>query len=131
MAVKTLNELKAFFETGDKPTQQQFWDWLDSFIHKGDGIEIDDVDGLTEALQGKADVGDSSPGNRVYDEVPTGIVNGTNQDFVLAHAPLAGKYAFYLNGVKQNKVTYSITGTALHVNTAPLTDDELSIDYDY
>lgn len=33
MAVQTRNQLKQWFETGDYPTQQQFWDWLDSFVH--------------------------------------------------------------------------------------------------
>lgn len=28
--------LKQWFETGDFPTQQQFWDWLDSYVHKDD-----------------------------------------------------------------------------------------------
>lgn len=30
MAIKTLNELKAYFETGDTPTQEQFGDLIDS-----------------------------------------------------------------------------------------------------
>lgn len=55
MAIRTVNELKAFFETGDTPTQQQFWDWLESFLHKNDGITIANVTGLTAALNGKLD----------------------------------------------------------------------------
>lgn len=33
MAVKSRDILKTYFETGDFPTQEQFWDWLDSFVH--------------------------------------------------------------------------------------------------
>lgn len=55
MAVQPIDTLKSWFETGDFPTQQQFWDWIDSFIHKDQGISVGDVDGLTELLQGKAD----------------------------------------------------------------------------
>jgi|GEM_PF-1243086 len=56
MAIKTIDELKAFFETGDKPTQQQFADWLDSFFHRNDGIGIPNVTGLIAALASKADL---------------------------------------------------------------------------
>jgi hypothetical protein len=56
MAIKSVDILKGYFETGDKPRQQQFWDWLDSFFHKTDGIDIDNVAGLTDILNAKADV---------------------------------------------------------------------------
>lgn len=50
MAQKTRAALKAFFETGDKPTQQQFSDWLDSYVHKDDSISADKVAGLDDML---------------------------------------------------------------------------------
>lgn len=56
MAIKSVAVLKTFFETGDKPTQQQFWDFLDSYIHKDDGIAISDVSGLVTALNNKVDI---------------------------------------------------------------------------
>lgn len=34
MSKKSIEVLKTFFETGDRPTQQQFHDWLDSYHHK-------------------------------------------------------------------------------------------------
>lgn len=55
MSLQPIDTLKSWFETGDYPTQQQFWDLIDSFIHKGEGISVADVDGLTELLQAKAD----------------------------------------------------------------------------
>lgn len=33
MAIREKNILKTWFETGDKPTQQQFWDLIDSLEH--------------------------------------------------------------------------------------------------
>ena len=36
--IRTIAELQLFFETGDKPTQQEFYDWLDSFFHKEFGL---------------------------------------------------------------------------------------------
>lgn len=55
MAVQTVDQLKQWFQTRDKPTQQQFWDWLDSFVHKNEGIGWDNIAGLVEILQGKVD----------------------------------------------------------------------------
>lgn len=49
--------------TGLFPTQSQFWDWIDSFFHKDDLIEISNVNGLAKALQGKADVGTTGGGS--------------------------------------------------------------------
>lgn len=50
MAIKTISELKSFFETGDKPTQQQFWDWLDSYMHKTDALAMSQITGLVALL---------------------------------------------------------------------------------
>jgi len=50
-----INTLKSWFETGDKPTQEQFWAWMDSYWHKGDSIPIQSVVGLNDLIAGKAD----------------------------------------------------------------------------
>ena len=36
--MKTKTELKTYFETGDKPTQDQFYEWMDSYWHKEEKI---------------------------------------------------------------------------------------------
>ena len=54
MAIQPVSTIKSWFETGDKPTQNQFWDWLDSFRHKSDAVTMGDVTGLDAALTGKA-----------------------------------------------------------------------------
>jgi hypothetical protein len=56
MAVQNINQLKQWFKTGDKPTQQQFYDWLDSFRHRSETVAISEVDELPTVLQNKADV---------------------------------------------------------------------------
>lgn len=48
MAVQTRPTLKSWFESLDKPTQQQFWDWLDSYWHKSDSIPVESITGLPE-----------------------------------------------------------------------------------
>jgi hypothetical protein len=52
---ESVAQLETYFQTGDYPTQQQFWNLLASFIHKDDGVAIVDVSGLTAALNLKAD----------------------------------------------------------------------------
>ncbi|MPT33116.1 MAG: hypothetical protein E2600_15915 [Chryseobacterium sp.] len=36
----TKTNLKSFFETGDKPTQGQFYEWMDSYWHKDESSQI-------------------------------------------------------------------------------------------
>jgi hypothetical protein len=55
MPKKPVVVLRQFFQTGDMPTQQQFWDWMDSYFHKDDGIAYNNIEGLTEILELKAD----------------------------------------------------------------------------
>ncbi|MDY3343784.1 hypothetical protein PG326_00750 [Riemerella anatipestifer] len=49
------NTLKNWFRNGLKPTQEQFWAWIDSFYHKSDKIPQQQIEGLAESLSNKAD----------------------------------------------------------------------------
>jgi hypothetical protein len=44
--MKTKEELKLYFENGDKPTQEHFWQWLDSYWHKEEKIDMTKIAGL-------------------------------------------------------------------------------------
>ncbi len=46
--------LKKYFETGDKPTQQQYAELIEALRHEDENIPITDVDGLQESLDSKA-----------------------------------------------------------------------------
>jgi hypothetical protein len=50
MAVTPIATIKNWFMTGLKPTQAQFWAWLDSYRHKDEKIPVGDIDGLTSVL---------------------------------------------------------------------------------
>lgn len=50
-----LNTLKNWFKSGLKPTQEQFWEWMDSFWHKEEKIPMAQIEGIDTALQNKAD----------------------------------------------------------------------------
>jgi len=55
MATRSISQLKAWFKKGMYPTESQFGDWLDSFLHRNDKIPVGSVDGLSEAVNGKAE----------------------------------------------------------------------------
>lgn len=56
MAIRERNKLKGWFQTGAYPTQDQFWDWMDSFLHKSeDTVTIDNIAGLRALLDNKAE----------------------------------------------------------------------------
>ena len=50
-----INTIKQWFKTGSKPTQDQFWNWIDSFWHKDELIPQDKIQNLSTTLSGKAD----------------------------------------------------------------------------
>ena len=51
----SINTLKNWFRTGLKPTQAQFWAWLDSFWHKDEKIPITAIEDIENILAEKAD----------------------------------------------------------------------------
>lgn len=56
MAKQDINKLKDWFRTGNFPTQEQFWDWIDSFVHKDDKLGITaNFPELDQVLQQKAE----------------------------------------------------------------------------
>ena len=50
-----INTIKQWFKTGLKPTQDQFWNWIDSFWHKDELIPQKNIQNLSTTLSGKAD----------------------------------------------------------------------------
>lgn len=50
-----LNTLKNWFQNGLKPTQEQFWAWMDSFRHKSEKIPLSDIENIEQTLANKAD----------------------------------------------------------------------------
>lgn len=55
--MKTKEELKKLFENGDKPVQEEFWEWQESYWHKDEKIPSDTLD---YDLSQKADVNASN-----------------------------------------------------------------------
>ena len=49
-----IETLKQWFSNLKKPTQEQFWAWLDSFWHKSEKIPMASVEGLDKLVEGTA-----------------------------------------------------------------------------
>jgi hypothetical protein len=69
------------------------------------------------------------------DEVPTGLVNGSNATFTLARAYIAGSVEVYINGVKQARGTHFTETTPASgiftMGDAPLTGDIITCNYQF
>ncbi|WP_271783859.1 hypothetical protein [Aquimarina algiphila] len=55
MAIVDRNTIKNWFKKRAKPTQTQFWNWIDSFWHKNEKIPIGSIEQIDEILLEKAD----------------------------------------------------------------------------
>jgi hypothetical protein len=42
--MKTKQELRKYFENGDIPVQEEFWEWQDSYWHKGEKLPLENID---------------------------------------------------------------------------------------
>lgn len=52
--ITPISTLKRWFANFKKPTQEQFWAWIDSYWHKSEKIPMDTIDGLENAIRGTA-----------------------------------------------------------------------------
>ncbi|MBE9468963.1 MAG: hypothetical protein IMY72_11690 [Bacteroidetes bacterium] len=97
MAKQTINTLKAWFQTADKPTQNQFWDWLDSFRHKDDNVLAADVDGLQELLDAKVDKKDVTE-PEIWDSEEAYVYDAEQQQYVSYSNPASEDPQFKSEG---------------------------------
>jgi len=75
--------------------------------------------------------GPAGNGTQVFNETPTGTVDGSNAVFTTAHAFQPGSTAVYINGLRERLgVGYTeTTSTSLTFSQPPTSGDELIIDY--
>lgn len=67
-------------------------------------------------------------------EVPSGLVNGSNVTFTLAYAPAGGQIMLYLNGQYMTVGVgedYTISGSTITMAEAPIVGDKIRINYPY
>jgi hypothetical protein len=78
--------------------------------------------------------GGFSSANYIVDEIPSGIINGVNDTFTLAHTPITNKQMIFVNGVKMEagvSSDYTISGANIIFNTGAIPEltDKLSATY--
>jgi len=91
------------------------------------------LSGVTSAIQTQINT-KLTAANYIVRETPSGLLNGSNIAYTLAHTPTSGKEMVFLNGVLQNAGggnDYTITGATITMLTAPLSDDLLLVTYTY
>lgn len=74
--------------------------------------------------------GSPGDGTQVFNEIPSGLRNGTNPVLTLAHTPHAGSTTLYRNGLRESLgIGYTVTGSDITFTVAPLSSDEITVDY--
>lgn len=67
----------------------------------------------------------------VYEETPSGTVNGSNTSFTIANTPVSGTFILYRDGqrIAGGGADYTLSGTTVTFVTAPVTGSVLRCDY--
>lgn len=90
-----------------------------------------DPNTLESNAEGKLAVRNSG-NTSVYNETPTGTINGVNTDFTLVNTPASNSVRVYLEGKRLAPgVDYSITSSIISFVLAPLTGSIILVDYNY
>ncbi|MFK7113381.1 hypothetical protein V3468_02890 [Flavobacterium oreochromis] len=120
IAIETIKE---WFKTGSKPTQEQFWAWMDSFWHKSEKIPIHLIEGIDQVYQTINQISQQNPrivpvGQlQIFKVAPNANNNGIEQGD-LVHGIVQGFFikAIYVSGAVGSLTSYAI-----------ITQDELPI----
>jgi hypothetical protein len=68
----------------------------------------------------------------VYNEVPSGVVNGVNKVFTLPNAPVIGSLRLYWQGQRLTPTDdYTIVDNIITFTNAPFTGSKLLADYEF
>jgi hypothetical protein len=94
---------------------------------------VDPTSAQDAATKNYVDTNTITYANIIENETPSGTVNGVNVTFTLANTPHANSFVkLYLNGLRQAQGAssdYTVSGTTITFNTAPVSGDVLLCDY--
>lgn len=115
MSIRTRNILKGWFSTGKYPTETQFSDFFDSYVHQSeDTIEINAVNGLQEALDSKA-------ANEDVVNPPQTLADGSSGSILMGYTTVDEAIIVSV-AVKRNSLAFTqdlklvYDGTVLHLS---------------
>ena len=63
-------------------------------------------------------------------EVPTGVINGINTDFVVANTPISGTLQVFVNGLLATNYSFDVPTKTITFTTAPALGQTLRAEYD-
>ncbi|GEM58444.1 hypothetical protein B0A78_03575 [Flavobacterium columnare NBRC 100251 = ATCC 23463] len=118
-----IETIRNWFKTGSKPTQEQFWAWMESYWHKSEKIPINQIDGIEQVYQTINQLSQQNP--RI---VPVGQLqifkvapNSNNKvlesgDFVVGFVEEHFINATYLEGDPQRLASYGIIENFKKIN---------------
>jgi|SRR5215471_8732925 len=95
-------------------------------------VQVTPLEVVSPGPQGpKGDTGAPGTGSAIYNETPTGAINGVNTTFTAVNNFRGETLAVYLNGLRQRPTDdFIVVGANTFQTTlAPLANDRLSIDY--
>jgi hypothetical protein len=65
-------------------------------------------------------------------ETPSGVIDGSNVTFTLAHTPIGGQIMLYLNGQYMTPdEDYTTSGVTITMATSPIAGDKIIVNYPY
>lgn len=152
MTKQTKDVLKGYFNTGDKPTEQEFADLIDSiqieYLFNGTTAQIMALSPPINTLVYNTDLKTilvfdgsdwrviGSGGNSgltdewVLDDLTT-LVNGLDSSFRLNNIFKSGSTRVYLNGLLQRRLYYTetIVSQTINLSFIPQVGDELIVKY--
>ncbi|PTT14281.1 hypothetical protein DBR27_04360 [Flavobacterium sp. HMWF030] len=114
MAVQLRNTIKNWFKTDLIPTQEQFWDWIDSFRHKNEKVPVADIEGLDKLLTDITNIVGKPvciPGQRMIFKHPTNNIPAQKyeqqvNDFVIGFVGENMFLGSYLGGEQDDEKSY-------------------------
>lgn len=94
-------------------------------------IEDTDITEWSHTVSDPGSMGVFTPtDSHVFNETPTGAINGSNVTFTIAFIPMLGSLRLYWNYGRLKETTdYSVSGTTITLTVAPSTGDWLLADY--
>lgn len=119
MAATPTNTIKTWFETADKPTQQQFWDWLDSMRNKLDPIPAGDISGLVAVIDDRITQvggGVGEPGTSIY--MPVTLSVSSSETYSVAAEKLAKDFIIIPTSPGLVKIGLTAGGSEVFETTA-------------
>ena len=111
MATTAKTIIKSWYKNFYKPTQEQFWAWMDSYWHKDEDIPMNKIEGLNEALQQQSTAGGSIHVVPMGEDGFADTANPTEQELTTYFGNQQAAGCYYLGTAANPLSAYMFDGT--------------------